>query len=181
MTTNRSLRLAVTILLGAGALSVGNVLPLSATRLTTACALFSNNNPSNFSENVSIAFSQGQPPFPGLWVSSPSSTERTQSRSRPGFSPLTFDSIGLVDHSRQRWITSAVPARDVDYLDSAEVLSPQQPYRSLSTRVTGCVEGQRAIQELPAAKWSPREPELFETSSTLQPSSSPSSSRSRRG
>lgn len=53
---SRGLRLAIAAVFGAGVLSVGNVSPASAVGPTTGCALFSTNNPSNFGENVNIAF-----------------------------------------------------------------------------------------------------------------------------
>lgn len=53
---SRGLRLAIAAVFGAGVLSVGNVSPASAFGPTTGCALFSTNNPSNFGENVNIAF-----------------------------------------------------------------------------------------------------------------------------
>ena len=62
---SRSLRIALTVLIGAGVLGVGDVLPASATGLTLTCQLSSNNNPSNFGENVSFRFFANATTFPG--------------------------------------------------------------------------------------------------------------------
>ena len=62
---SRILGVAATFLFAAGALSVGDVAPASATGLTTDCAIFSNNNPSNFGENVNISFFVRVSAFPG--------------------------------------------------------------------------------------------------------------------
>ena len=62
---SRILGLAATFLFAAGAFSVGDVAPASATGLTTACQIFSNNNPSNFGDNVNISFFVRVTTFPG--------------------------------------------------------------------------------------------------------------------
>ena len=62
---SRILGVAAIFLFAAGALSVGDVAPASALGLTTDCAVFSNNNPSNFGDNVNISFFVRVSAFPG--------------------------------------------------------------------------------------------------------------------
>ena len=63
--SSRRLRLAVAVLVGAGVIGGGDVVPASATGLTMSCLVFSNNNPSNYGENVSFSFFANATTFPG--------------------------------------------------------------------------------------------------------------------
>ena len=102
---SRCLRVAVTVLFGASALSLGNVVPAYATGLTTACALFLDPNPSNFGQNVNIALFVRVSTFPG-----PFSAVTFFDGGVPLHLPvaLTPDGFGSVDHSTVSIDTSSL-------------------------------------------------------------------------
>ena len=102
---SRCLRVAVTVLFGASALSLGNVVPAYATGLTTACALFLDPNPSNFGQNVNIALFVRVSTFPG-----PFGLVTFFDGGVPLHLPvaLTPDGFGSVDHSTVSIDTSSL-------------------------------------------------------------------------
>ena len=100
------LGLAATFLFAAGALSVGDVTPASATGATTACALFSSNNPSNFGENVSLSLFVRVSTFPGPIGGVFFFDGVVPLNILPKI--LTPDGYGLVDHSTVSLDTSSL-------------------------------------------------------------------------
>ena len=103
--SSRMLRLAVAVLVGAGILSVGDVVPASALGVTMSCLLFSNNNPSNYGENVSFTFFANNAGLPG-----PVGAVSFFDGADPipfSIKVLTFDSL-ILDHSTVSADTSSL-------------------------------------------------------------------------